>query len=297
MTYSYERVERRSRMAAGGGYHASSRRSTLGYWVPLVMTVSIATMGLAAWIWSERRDDDEESSEEESNHGNLPPPADASMSGALPPFQGPPPSAPSVPGDLAGSSMPPPDPGYEGGARSTAAETQMQDESTLMAKMSGALKRTPSPQQSYDWASKKVAAGVAAAGAMVGGALGTIREGSQDDYEDHERWSEEADGRDNGKDVRRGLKRRGTADDYFSGAVEMPKSAAIRLRKRKSVAVVVSAVENSGDDVAEFGNHAVSCSPWLHRNSNSDRCRVDSCAFARICRSGNHQVLRSDICT
>ena len=276
MSYSYEHVERRSRTAAGGGYGASSRRSTLGYWVPLVMTVTVATIGLAAWVWSERRDDEEDTSEQEQNPDNLPPPGYASMSGALPPgpgpagFQGPPPSAPSGPGGFADSPMPPSDPGYEGGARSTAVETQAQDESTLMARMSGALKRTPSPQQSYDWASKKVAAGVAAAGAMVGGALSTIREGSQDDYEDHERWSEEADSRDNGKGIKRGLKRRGTADDYFSGAVEMPKPAAIRLRKRKSVAVVVSAVENSSDGIGEVGQHAVSCLSWLFRKRNAN---------------------------
>jgi hypothetical protein len=228
------------------------------------MTVTVATIGFAAWIWSERRDDEDETSDEEHKPGQIPPPGYASMSGGLPPgpgpagFQGPPPSGPMGPGGFEGPPMPPPGPGFEGGARSTAAETQTQDDGTLVARMSGALKRTPSPQQSYDWASKKVAAGVAAAGAMVGGALNTIREGSQDDYEDHERWSEEADSRDNGKEIRRGIKRRGTADDYFSGAVEMPKPVAIKSRKRKSVAVVVSAVENGSDGVREVGQHAVS---------------------------------------
>lgn len=223
------------------------------------MTVTVATIGLAAWIWSERRDDEDENSEEEKPPADVPPPGYASMSGGLPSgpgpagFQGPPTSGPMGPG----GPTPPQGPGYESGARSTGVETQMQDDGTLMSKMSGALKRTPSPQQSYDWASKKVAAGVAAAGAMVGGALTTIREGSQDDYEDHERWSEEADSRDNGKEVRRTLKRRGTADDYFSGSVEMPKPATMKSRKRKNIAVVVSAVESASDGMGEVGQHAV----------------------------------------
>ncbi|KAG9671676.1 hypothetical protein KCU99_g2971, partial [Aureobasidium melanogenum] len=34
-------------------------RSALGYWLPLVVTVTIATAGLAAWIWSERHQDDD----------------------------------------------------------------------------------------------------------------------------------------------------------------------------------------------------------------------------------------------
>ncbi|ERF72526.1 hypothetical protein EPUS_02807 [Endocarpon pusillum Z07020] len=262
MSYSYERVDRRRRTTGGGGYGASSRRSTLGYWVPLVMTVTVATIGLAAWIWSERQDDEDENSGEEKPPGSVPPPGYASMSGGLPPgpgpagFQGPPPSAPMGPGGFEGAPIPPPETGYEGAARSTGAETQIPDDGTLMSKMSGALKRTPSPQQSYDWASKKVAAGVAAAGAMVGGALTTIREGSQDDYEDHERWSEEAESRDNGKEIKRGLKRRGTADDYFSGSVEMPKAAVLKSRRRKNVAVVVSAIEIGSDAVGEIGQHA-----------------------------------------
>jgi hypothetical protein len=288
MSYSYERVDRR-RTTGGGGYGASSRRSTLGYWVPLVMTVTVATIGLAAWIWSERRDDEDENSEEEKPTGGAPPPGYASMSGGLPPgpgpggFTGPPPSGPIGSGGSDGPPMVPPGPGYEGGARSTAVEPQTQDDGTLMSRMSGAMKRTPSPQQSYEWASKKVAAGVAAAGAVVGGALTTIREGSQDDYEDHERWSEEADSRDNGKEIKRGLKRRGTADDYFSGAVEMPKPITMKSRKRKNVAVVVSAVESGSDQVGELGQHAVSCFPIVYsRKKTTNRSLVNPCASARI---------------
>ncbi len=304
MSYSYERVDRRSRTAGGGGYGASGRRSTLGYWVPLVMTVTVATIGLAAWIWSEREDDEDDTSEEEKNPGGVPPPGYASMSGGLPPgpgpsgFQGPPPTGPIGPGGFEGPPMPPSRLGYEGEARSAGAETQMQDDGTLMSKMSGALKRTPSPQQSYDWASKKVAAGVAAAGAMVGGALTTIREGSQDDYEDHERWSEEADSRDNGKEITRGLKRRGTADDYFAGAVEMPKPAAMKSRKRKSVAVVVSAVGSGSDEMGEVGQHAVSLlTIAFPQKESADKSPVNPCPPTRIHQARDHKGLRPDSCT
>ena len=86
MSYSYERVERRRQTrGTGGSFGASSSRSTFGYWIPLALTVTAATIGLVAWIWSERRDDEEESSEEEQPPSQMPPPGYASMSGALPP--------------------------------------------------------------------------------------------------------------------------------------------------------------------------------------------------------------------
>jgi hypothetical protein len=291
MSYSYERVDRRR--TTTGGYGASSRRSTLGYWLPLAMTVTVATIGLAAWIWSERRDDEDET-EDEKPTSSAPPAGYASMSGGLPP--GPPPPGPMGPGGMEGSQMLPPGPGYEGGARSTGVETHTQDDGTLMSKMSGALKRTPSPQQSYDWASKKVAAGVAAAGAMVGGALTTIREGSQDDYEDHERWSEEAESRDNGKNIKKGIKRRGTADDYFSGAVEMPKPAVMRLRKRKNIAVVVSAVQSGSDGMGEVDQHAVSyiSQPFRRRGATLTIVPVNSCSSARVCECRDHESVCSN---
>ncbi|CAD0105866.1 unnamed protein product [Aureobasidium uvarum] len=41
-------------------------RSALGYWLPLVVTVTIATAGLAAWIWSERQQGDDD--DDNDNH-------------------------------------------------------------------------------------------------------------------------------------------------------------------------------------------------------------------------------------
>jgi hypothetical protein len=327
MSYSYERVERRRRTTGGGAsFGASGSRSAFGYWIPLALTVTAATVGLVAWIWSERRDD-EDSSEEEHLPGGVPPPGYASMSGGLPPgpgptgFQGPPPGPMGPPsqggfqgppaegfqgpppgfaggptpegfqGPPPGPMGPPPQggfqgppPGFAGGpppegfqgpppgsfqgpppgpgpeftARSTGVEVATQEDNTLVGRMSGALKRAPSPATSYDWATGKVAAGMAAAGALIGGALGSVKERSQDDYEDHERWSEEAENREGSQEIKQGIKRQGTAHEFFSGEVELPKPVVLRQKKRKSVAIVVSAVEHAADGVDEVGHHAVS---------------------------------------
>ncbi|KAH0541512.1 hypothetical protein FGG08_003987 [Glutinoglossum americanum] len=135
--------------------HRGTRRGAFGHWIPLVVTVTAATLGLAAWIWSERRGDDDDDSYEErkDDHG------DASEASNSDRRRG-------VEDDASGG---------------------------MVARMSGALRRTPSPQQLFDGASKKVVAGVAAAGTMVGGVLSSIREEEKDDFVDHSRWSEEAD--------------------------------------------------------------------------------------------------------
>ncbi|KAI4192542.1 MAG: hypothetical protein LQ346_004254 [Caloplaca aetnensis] len=160
MSYSYDRYERR-RTSAGG----ASRRSTLGYWVPLAVTVTVATVGLAAWIWSERKDHDDDDDYYEDKKSHRPASPDQRELG---------------PGGV---------PYHPSGGG-----PQLQDES-FMTRMSGAIRRTPSPQQIFDGASRRVAAGVSAAGAAVGGALSAIREEDRRDFEDHSRWSEEAETR------------------------------------------------------------------------------------------------------
>ena len=230
----------RRRARGPGGYGYTGSRTTLGYWVPLALTVTVATIGLAAWVWSEKNDEEDESSADEQYPGGVPPPGYASMSGGLPAGQ--------VPGSYENAP-----PGAEGYARSTGIEGQ--EDSTLLEKMSSAIRRAPSPQLSYDWASKKVAAGVAAAGAMVGGALSSIREDSQD------AWSEEADNRD--RDPRHAPKRRGTAQEFFEGQVDMPRVPSFN-KKRKSVAIVVSAIEHDESGHSEVGRHAVSIPNLLY---------------------------------
>ena len=208
-----------------------------------------------------------------------PPPPAGGFQGPPPPggFQGPPP-----PGGFQG---PPPQGGFQGGppppgwrgteeewrstARSTAVESQQ--ESGLVARMSSALgfgrSTTPSgdrsvgqnQSQSYGWTNRPFASATAAAGAMVGAAISTLSGGGGDGYEDHERWSEEADHRDSDRQIKQGIKRQGTADEFFLGDVQLPRSASIANRKRKTVAVVVSAV---GDADGDVGDHAVSYIPF-----------------------------------
>ena len=316
MSYSYTATERK-RTTTSGGYGYASNRSAFGYWVPLVITVTAATIGLAAWVWGERKDDEEYSSEDEqvyqtqsqsqsqgytSMSGALPPgpPPPGGFQGGPPPpggFQGPPGGmqdsmlpGPQQPGGFGPPPMgggfqgPPPLGGFQGGppppgfrgteeewratARSTTT-TDQQQETGIVARISSALgfggsttasadrsvSQTQSQGQSYDWANKPFTAATAAAGAMVGAAITTLSGSGEEGYEDHERWSEEADQRNNDQQVKKGIQRRGTADEFFSGSVELPRSASLAGRKRKTVAVVVSA---AGDADGEVGDHAVS---------------------------------------
>ena len=259
--------QRRGTYTSSIRYGATGQRSTFGYWVPLVMTVTVATVGLAAWVWSERRDDEDDSSEEEEDPPSYRTREQQSMTersaaalstGNVPPSQ---------------STLYTEPVSHEQGQSSASAHVDpSQDDASLVGRMSGALKRTPSPQQSYDWASKKVAAGVAAAGAVVGGALTSIREGSQEGYEDHERWSEEAEGQAESREVKQGIVRRGTADDYFSGSVELPKPIAAASSNRKHVAIVISAVAGTADDGADMDQHPVSY--WHLMRFNNQNANV-----------------------
>ena len=154
MSYSYRPLEPQR--------HPSTRRSALGYWIPLAITVTVATVGLATWIWSERRDD--ESDDNDRKRGTSPPPR------SMPDF-----------GTQRSNQM-----------RQAAVESSTHgEEEGVFTRVSRGLRRTPSPQNIFDG----VVAGVAAAGAAVGGVLSTIREEDKRDFEDHSRWSEEAKSR------------------------------------------------------------------------------------------------------
>ncbi|KAL4788543.1 hypothetical protein BJX76DRAFT_314990 [Aspergillus varians] len=169
MSHSQDARHRR----VGTGFSSTGRRTVMGYWAPLALTAGIAVIGVAVWIWTERNEEDDEDDRDYPRGGNQP------ASG---------PSGVSFPrGEFEGSEH----------ARATGAyiHGDPQDDASVMARMQGALRRTPSPQQIFDGASKKVAAGVAAAGAFVGGALTSIREENRGDFEDHSRWSEEVESR------------------------------------------------------------------------------------------------------
>lgn len=131
-----------------------------------------------------------------------------------------------------------------------------------MARMSGALRRTPSPQQVFDGVSRTVVGGVAAAGAVVGSALSSIREEDRTAYKDHQRWSEEAE-----------LRRAGV--EPSSGPIDMRSTESASGQtsrgpatggKRKTVAIVVSAEDTISDfDEDGYHEHAVcflNCYCW-----------------------------------
>lgn len=256
MSYSYERNRRQT-------YGASSRRTAWGYWIPLAVTVTVATAGLIAWVWSERKENEEDDDlppphQPPPGYNNGPPAAGYGAPsqdyGAPPPgsdgppgFGGPPGQYPPHPGQQIGG-QPPYAPGQD--ARSA-------DDQGIVAQMSGALRRTPSPQQMFDAAKGRVVAGVTAAGAVVGGALSSIREEDKTGYEDHSRWSEEADSQTGGRtgptlqDLETSSSVTARQGSHSSGKVGS---------RRKIVAIVVSAETDyeHSEDANYHQEHAVS---------------------------------------
>lgn len=222
MSYSYNRLEPQR--------HPSARRSALGYWIPLAVTVTVATVGLATWIWSERRDDESDDNDRRRDAG--PPP------GSIPDL-----------GTQKSSQM------RQAGAESGTPE----EEEGVFSRVSRGLRRTPSPQNILDG----VVAGVAAAGAAVGGVLSTIREEDKRDFEDHSRWSEEAKSRG----------APGPPQEKSGPSVQtiVPPSSARPLTysggksggKRKTVAIVISAHidYHHPEDVSHQEENAVSLGP------------------------------------
>lgn len=156
---------------------SSRRRTVLTHWVPLAVTLAVATAGVAAWAWSQRKDDDED--EHDGLDYGAPGPSNASRG-----VGGPDSSAPGGGGLQAGEN--------EGGA-------------SWSTRVAERLRRTPSPQQVLGTASKTVAAGVAA----VGTALSSIREEDKAAFADHETWSEEAEKQDRAVSVGSEGSRRG----------------------------------------------------------------------------------------
>ncbi|PSK53212.1 hypothetical protein B9Z65_3412 [Elsinoe australis] len=195
-----------------------SSRSTLSTYAPLVLTLTLASAGLAAWIWSERRTtpsypptDDEELYRYTSDDETAPPP------------------------------YPP-----RSSASGERAQSQGVRDEGLLGRVSEAA-RSASPGL-YDSAGRVVGAGVAAVSAGAA-ALGLVRseerregsaakegkverrrEGREEGFSDHERWSEEA--------AKRSEKGKGKERD---GA------------RKRTVAVVVSAQGMGGFEGEELG--------------------------------------------
>lgn len=197
--------------------------------MPLALTVGIATVGIAAWIWSERSEDDDDENDRDRRRDDEPFPAPGPGSEAYP-----------AGGDYEGTY-----------ARSTATDVHggHPEDASMMARMQGALRRTPSPQQILDGASKRVAAGMAAAGAFVGGALTSIREEDRGDFEDHSRWSEEVESRANQRE--QPARAAPTTREAVSGPIPTDK------KKRKTIAIVVSSETPRVDPEEIISQHAV----------------------------------------
>lgn len=216
------RQDPRRRVAPGTGFSSSGRRTVLGYYAPLALTVSVAAIGIAAWIWSERSEDDDDERDQPGDDNRIP------ASGT-------------------GGGVYPPDAYPDGFARAEEGEGLPGDPG-VMARWQGALRRTPSPQQIFDGASKKVAAGVAAAGAFVGGALTSIREEDRRDFEDHSRWSEEVESRNQRRDQ--------PPAPSMSGA--LPSRGVGSADRKKTVAIVVSSESLPADPEDITSDHVVS---------------------------------------
>ncbi|KAH8678215.1 hypothetical protein BX600DRAFT_507179 [Xylariales sp. PMI_506] len=220
----------------------SRRRGVWGHWVPLVVTVTVATVGLAAWAWSQRQTDDEE---------EIPPDLDYENAdyGDNPPYGA---SGPRLATDETISG----NPSFKAdGASYGVAEAHAEANANAGwgQQMSGALRRTPSPQQFLSNAGKTVAAGMGAVGAAMGSALAAIREEDKNAYADHETWSEEAEARkDQGKEKAPNSREPG--------------------KRRKTVAVIVSADTNLDDfDEDGFHEHA---SILSHIPRNTDFAKI-----------------------
>lgn len=251
MPYSYDYYERQRRQS----YGPSSRRTAWGYWVPLAVTVTVATVGLVAWVWSERKDDEEDekpSRPPPTGHGNIPPP---SGYGPPPGFDGPPP---------------------EESLHTPGSPSREVEEKSIVARMSGALRRTPSPQQIFDSASRRVVAGVNAAGAAVGGALSSIREEDKGGYEDHSRWSEEADSQNGTAPPRKGPELRDLESTSTVRPVAQPRPKT--GSKRKTVAIVISAETDyeHSEDAGYHQEHAVRLSSTAYSIRVADLLRSQS---------------------
>ncbi|KAL4873798.1 hypothetical protein BDV12DRAFT_53270 [Aspergillus spectabilis] len=229
----------------GTGFSSSGQRTVMGYWVPLALTVGIAAIGVAAWVWTERNEEDDENDRDHPRDGDQPP------------ARGP-----------GGVSFPRSE--YDDHyAQTTGADVHgnTQEDASMMARMQGALRRTPSPQQIFDGASKRVAAGVAAAGAFVGGALTSIREENRGDFEDHSRWSEEMESRN---------QQRNQPDTTTAGLPPTRSVAggpATADKKRKTVVIVVSSESSHLVSEALVSDH-VSILSHLPEHVNPDVAKI-----------------------
>lgn len=250
MAYSYDRrTERRVYSNLPG----PSNRTTLGYWIPLVVIGAGAVAGVAAWIWSERKDSEHD---DDVDYGSS---SDAEYAQRLARQR-------KDMRDVDETDIETRTVIDEYGNQVVVRES----DETFLSRVGGIYRRTPSPQQLYDGASKRLAAGMA----VVGRGLKSIQEEQRDDYGDHERWSEEAESRE----VEENTSIAGTAVGAAAGVLGAG-AALIGLNKgtssrsagstsnprapKRTVAIVVSAEPSSNfsqdaEDSSYHIEHAVS---------------------------------------
>lgn len=207
----------------------SRRRGVWSHWVPIVVTLTVATVGVAAWAWSQRNN------EHEDEESDVEPAAGLDYEnadyGENPPY------------GVSGKDSHPP--GANSSYRASDVSYGVGDihpEATGVSagwgsQVSGALRRTPSPQQFFSNAGRTIATGIAGVGTAIGSTLASINENDKNAYADHETWSEEAEAQ----------KEKPT-----------PPQSKDANKRRKTVAIVVSADTNMDDlDSDGFHEHAV----------------------------------------
>ena len=292
-SFSYERYDRGS----------ARNRGAFTYWVPLVVTVTVAAGGIAAWMWSARGDhessgpsEDEDLSYGEENvdrradfgRTDTRPPGYGAMGGSMPgPMPGSMPGA--MPGDGRGDYRDVSGGRAELTGNVPGAFPEQPQDGTFFERVQGAIRRTPSPQQMMDIAGKRVVAGVAAAGAVVGTALGAIREEDRD-YEDHERWSNQHQAQ---SDVTATAAQSAPAvaqhTEAFESSVRNGPSTGATARsgpvaggKRKTVAVVVSGESVLGGlDEDEQGSYTTEEAVRFHSDAEDSEDKTPSKVLLR----------------
>ncbi|KAK3344627.1 hypothetical protein B0H65DRAFT_426843 [Neurospora tetraspora] len=209
------------------------RNGALGTWVPLVVTAAVATVSVAAWIWSQRKD---RSEEHETNSTLQDLDYENADYGDNPPY-----------GASGQGRLKPP-------AHSPNAQAQ--------AEGGWGLRRTPSPADFFNGAKRQVAAGVTAAGAAVGTALSAIREEDslRSEFADDETWSDP----DTKKQVENATTSRNESPVVQPTTITAPvtapavttTAASNKNQRRKKVAIIVSADNHveAGDE--EYHEHA-----------------------------------------
>lgn len=204
-----------------------SRRGVWTHWVPLAVTLTVATVGVAAWVWSQRKDEDDEDRhldyDNHAHEGDNNQPHGSRDVGSR---------------DLQGPEKPPrPDDQTHG----IALAEEEAGNGGWGSRVTGALRRTPSPQQFFDSTGKTVAAGVAAASAAMGKALASIREEDKNPFDDTNPWQDEADAKNERAPA-------DTSSPLIGGS-----------RRRKTVAIVVSAETGAVPEEEDaYHEHAVS---------------------------------------